>query len=176
MLRLGETPGVVAPLGTDVKYTLWTATVSWSVHVIVVPDVTVMLAGLKFSPLPAPWGMVTLELPDAPDADEDWLEFVEAPVEVALEVQVLEADAAEDEVELLAAAVEEVPAAEVEDAAEVVELPDEALPVEALATAEELPVLVAAVVGAALEEEHVEELVDETALRVGVVRTTLAAV
>ena len=45
------------------------ADVSWSVHVIVVPDVIVRLEGEKFRPVPAPWGMVMVAVPDAPLVD-----------------------------------------------------------------------------------------------------------
>jgi hypothetical protein len=52
--RSGDTAGVVAPLGTDVNATLWTAKESWSVQVIVVPGATVRVDGLKLEPEPAP--------------------------------------------------------------------------------------------------------------------------
>lgn len=54
LTSVGETPGRVAPGGAVRKWTLWGATVSSSVQVIVVPDATVKLVGEKFCPLPAP--------------------------------------------------------------------------------------------------------------------------
>jgi len=70
LVKFGDTPGVVAPLGTEVKATLCIAVVSWSVQVIVVPGATLMLDGLKLDPVPAPCGIVIALPPEAPDAEE----------------------------------------------------------------------------------------------------------
>jgi hypothetical protein len=64
--RSGDTAGVVAPAGTEVKATLWGAMPSWSKKVMVVPDVTVSDAGEKLLPEPAPCGMVTVAVPPVP--------------------------------------------------------------------------------------------------------------
>ncbi len=63
--KSGETEGSVAPDGPLVKWTLWVAE-SWSVNVIVVPGETVRLLGLKFCPVPAPWGIVIWAAPPEP--------------------------------------------------------------------------------------------------------------
>jgi hypothetical protein len=60
--RFGELPGVLAPLGTEVKAISCTAALSWSVQVIVVPGVTVMSEGEKFRPPLAPDGMEMVAL------------------------------------------------------------------------------------------------------------------
>jgi len=56
--RSGDTPGFVAPLGTEVKATLCVAMLSRSMKVMVVPDATVIDAGEKLAPEPAPCGML----------------------------------------------------------------------------------------------------------------------
>lgn len=72
LLRLGEVAGVDAPLGTEVNATLCIAMESWSIQVMVEPDETVMLAGEKFCPDPAPCGMVIV-VPEPPEVADPLL-------------------------------------------------------------------------------------------------------
>jgi hypothetical protein len=87
--RSGETAGVVAPLGTDVKATLCVAMPSSSMKVMVVPDATVIDAGEKLLPEPAPCGMMTVAVAPVvvPVLDEE--EDVVAVVLLLLEVVVV---------------------------------------------------------------------------------------
>jgi len=89
LVSVGDAAGVVAPLGTLEKNTLWGAIESWSSHVIVLltPITIVALAGQKLAPVPAPWGMMivpeTLDIAHPPEL------VVEVVVEVVLVVLVV---------------------------------------------------------------------------------------
>jgi len=77
---------VLAPEGTEVNATLCCARLSWSVQVIVVPGATLMLAGAKLAPLPAPWGIVIVVPLDPPEPEPL---VVALPVPVVVQVIVL---------------------------------------------------------------------------------------
>ncbi len=116
-MRLGDVGGRAAPDGPLVKSTLWTAELSWSTKVIVVPGATFRVAGEKFSCWlsPTPWGRITV----APEVELDELELALELAELLEEVPVPD-EVAEVEVEQLAEVDEELPDCDVLEA-EVVE-------------------------------------------------------
>jgi CBS domain-containing protein len=88
--RSGDTPGVVAPVGTEVKATLCVARLSWSIQVMVVPDATVIDAGEKLLPEPAPCGMMIVAVAPLPVLDEEDVVAVVLLLEVVVVVLLLE--------------------------------------------------------------------------------------
>jgi hypothetical protein len=83
-MTCGELGGF-APVGTDFHITLWGATLSESLKVMVVPDATVSVAGVKLSAvlLPTPCGMSTVAVPPL---EVEGAEVLEATVVLVVEL------------------------------------------------------------------------------------------
>ena len=71
-MRLDEVAGRVAPEGPVMKSTSWTALLSWSVNVIVVPAATVSVEGEKLRALlfPTPDGIMIDAVNPEPEVEE----------------------------------------------------------------------------------------------------------